>query len=544
MNASIRYLSFAALFLPMGLAAQTQQPDTALTRTVVVEQEYAPLIQDASKVNVLPRVEEPKVTPKNVEYDTAPAAAVQVPADTLPSFAAREALPKGTPGYVRLGYGNLGNLDAYADYLFRLSGRDRLGVTVGVQGMDGELETEKGSPKWAAYDYRTRAALDYTHRFDRVDLNLAGHFGLRNFNRLPDLAPGKQKFTSGDVHLGLASTDEALPVQFRAETNLLLYQRGLDIDMEDAQEVAVRTEAEAWGNLGGGQTVGVALRMDNLIYRHNLYENYTALSLTPYYAYEANGWTLRAGANVDPSFGFGKEFRVSPDVRVQYAFPARVVLYAQAKGGRLLNDFRRLEALNPYASPAGQLDATYEQLNAAVGIRVGTLSGFSLHIFGGYQSLEDDTYFALVPWGTIPEALSLGIWDTDNIYAGAELGYSYRDIVTFSARGTYRDWSAKDGGDLMGVLAFKPAFEGDFKVELHPITPLRVEVGYRHVSRAEIQGEQADPVCNLYAGATYDLFRGVGVYARLDNLLDKAYRYDWYYPTQGINFWGGVTFRF
>ena len=220
------------------------------------------------------------------------------------------------------------------------------------------------------------------------------------------------------------------------------------------------------------------------------------------------------------------------------------MLYAQAKGGRLLNDFRRLEALNPYASPAGQLDATYEQLNAAVGVRVGTLSGFSLHIFGGYQSLEDDTYFALVPWGTIPEALSLGVWDTDNIYAGAELGYSYRDIVTFSARGTYRDWSAKDGGDLMGVLAFKPAFEGDFKVELHPITPLRVEVGYRHVSRAEIQGEHADPVCNLYAGATYDLFRGVGVYARLDNLLDKDCRYDWYYPTQGINFWGGVMFRF
>ena len=43
------YLSFAALFLPMGLAAQTQQPDTALTRTVVVEQEYAPLIRGGAE---------------------------------------------------------------------------------------------------------------------------------------------------------------------------------------------------------------------------------------------------------------------------------------------------------------------------------------------------------------------------------------------------------------------------------------------------------------------------------------------------------------
>ena len=534
------YLSLAALFLPMGLAAQTQQPDTALTRTVVVEQEYAPLIQDAAKVNVLPRVEEPKVTPKHVEYDTAPAAATQIPADTLPSFAAKETLPQGTPGYVRLGYGNLGNLDAYADYLFRLSGRDRLGVTVGVQGMDGKLDAGGDYGKWDAYDYRTRAALDYTHRFDRVDLNVAGRFGLRNFNRLWQLGLGKQRFTSGDVHVGVASTDEALPVQFRAETNLLLYQRGLDLDMEDAKEVAVRTEAEAWGSLGGGQTVGVALRMDNLIYRHNLYENYTALSLTPYYAYEANGWTLRAGVNVDPAFGFGKKFRVSPDVQAQYAFPARVVLYAQVRGGRLLNDFRRLETVSPYASPFGQLESTYEQVNAAVGVRVGTRSGFGLHVYGGYQNLEDDTYFGDVTSSGYP-ALVLSTWDTDNFYVGAELGYSYRDIVTFSARGTYRDWSAKDGGDLMGVLAFKPTFEGDFKVEVHPVSPLRVHVGYRH---AEREGEGIDPVSNLYAGATYDFFRWLGVYARLDNLMDKDYRYDWLYPTQGINFLAGVMLRF
>ena len=557
MKFPIRYIPLAALLLPAGLAAQTQQPDTALTRTVVVEQEYAPLIQDAAKVNVLPRVEEPVVTPKNVEYDTAPLAATQIPADTLPSYAARETPDKATPGYVRLGYGNLGNLDVYADYLFRLSRRDRLGVTVGVQGMDGEQEVDGVFPfyqptetDWDAYDYRTRAALDYTHRFSRVDLNLAGRFGLRNFNRLSDLAPGKQKFTSGDVHLGLASTDEDLPVQFRAETNLLLYQRQRGLDYEDAREVAVRTEAEAWGSLGGGQTVGAALRMDNVVYRHNLYEDYTALSLTPYYAYEGNGWTFRAGVNVDPVFGFGREFRVSPDMQVQYAFPARVVLYAQAKGGRLLNDFRRLEAINPYADPAGQLESTYELVNAAAGVRVGTLSGFGLHVYGGYQSLEDDTYFrspsyySTSSYYPTPYALEILTEDTRNFYAGAELTYSYRDIVTLTGRGTYRHWSADEGGPVQDVLAFKPTFEGDFRLEARPISPLRVYVGYRHIEREGSVGMIVDPVSNLYAGGAYDLYRGLGVYVRLDNLLDKDYRYDWYYPTQGFNILVGVTYRF
>ena len=96
----------------------------------------------------------------------------------------------------------------------------------------------------------------------------------------------------------------------------------------------------------------------------------------------------------------------------------------------------------------------------------------------------------------------------------------------------------------MGVLAFKPAFEGDFRVEAHPIKPLRVEVGYRHAGRVKVLDERADPVSNLYAGATYDILRWLGVYARLDNILDKDYRYDWFYPTQGINFVAGVTLRF
>ena len=61
-----------AISMPSCLQAQTTQPkDTTMTRTVVVEQEYNPDIMDASKVNVLPKVEEPTVSKKEVEeyYD-------------------------------------------------------------------------------------------------------------------------------------------------------------------------------------------------------------------------------------------------------------------------------------------------------------------------------------------------------------------------------------------------------------------------------------------------------------------------------------------
>lgn len=57
-------LGIAFTALPVSILAQTQPKDTTVNRTVVVEQQYNPDIMDASKVNVLPKVEEPTVSKK------------------------------------------------------------------------------------------------------------------------------------------------------------------------------------------------------------------------------------------------------------------------------------------------------------------------------------------------------------------------------------------------------------------------------------------------------------------------------------------------
>lgn len=107
--------------LSLGAQAQTQPQDTTMNRTVVVEQEYNPDIMDASKVNVLPRVEPPTVSKKAVEYDATLMPATQIPAGIMQAYTGKETQAKALPGYVRLGYGNYGNLDVRANYLFSLS---------------------------------------------------------------------------------------------------------------------------------------------------------------------------------------------------------------------------------------------------------------------------------------------------------------------------------------------------------------------------------------------------------------------------------------
>lgn len=547
-----------ATLMPFALQAQTQQPkDTTMTRTVVVEQEYNPNIMDASKVNVLPKVEEPAVVKKKAEYAVTPLPATTIPMGMMNPYLISKMQPNATPGYIRAGYGNYGNLDVFANYLFRLSDKDKLNVRFQMDGMDGELDMPEEELTWDAYYYRTRANIDYTHQFSRIDFNLAANFGLSNFNLAP-YEPGKQKFTEGDFHIGLKSTDESYPVQFKAETNLMMYNRQNNNTLlfSDALgETQIHTKGVVSGTISDEQTINIGADIRNIFYTKDfktedlpVYEDRTTLALNPYYELNNDSWRLHIGANVDFSFGAGKTLRVSPDVTAQYVFSDSYVLYAQATGGKMVNDLRRLERISPYLLPLGTIHDTYEQLNAAIGFKASPCTGLWLNLYGGYQDLKDDAFqMQQADEETVDgetayyQFQDLGFTNSHNVYAGLKISYDYKDIFAFAIDGTYRNWDAKEEYALL----LKPAYELKFDATLRPVKGLGIHLGYNYAGREEVKDlGKLSAINNLYAGAEYNVFKGVSVYARFNNLLNQEYQYYLGYPTEGFNFLGGLSFRF
>lgn len=551
-------LGIALTTLPASLQAQKVQPkDTTMNRTVVVEQEYNPDIMDASKVNVLPKVEEPAVSKKQVEYATTLFPATSIPNGLMQAYTGKEVQSTSKPGYARVGYGNYNNLDLKANYLFRLSQRDKLHLNLDMNGMSGNLDMPYGESKtWDAYYYRTRANLDYTHQFNKLDLNVAGNFGLSNFNYIPGSLNSKQKFTSGDMYAGVKSTDETLPLQFSAGTNLMLYQRQHDFLFDKSlQETLVRTQAGVTGVINDEQQVSIALGLNNFFYNGDNFENYTALELNPYYELNNDSWKLHLGAHVDMAFGFGKGFRVSPDIMAQYVFSDSYVLYAKATGGKQFNDFRRLERICPYGSlsqidpentiDGKQLEDTYEQINTALGFKTSPFPGVWFNLYAGYQNLKDDAFYkntsyTITNTGTFPY-LVFDQTNSHNTYAGAEVNYDYKDIISLSVSGIYRSWKA----DLPVALLAKPVGELKFNVSIHPIAALTLNVGYEYISREKVEEyDRMAAISNLYLGVGYKLFKGISIYARANNLMNKDYQYYLGYPTEGLNFLGGLSFQF
>ena len=532
-------LAFLSAY-PFKTSAQTQ--DSILNRTVVVEQEYNPIILDAEKINAVPRIEAPVAPQMEVEYDGRAMPARNIPAGYMPIYALAKAQAKATPGYLRLGYGNYGNLDVHADYQLHLTQKDFLGLTFRMDGMDGTLDIPGLTDKWNSYYYRTHASIGYRHDFSQVQMDLAGHFDLSNFNFLPGSTNSNQKFTAADFHIGVSSSSDELPLQFQAETNLMFYERQHELSFAHAQEVLVRTKAYVSGPISATQTIGVAAGMDNIFYTNNNYTDYTSLGLNPYYSFHNDTWEVRLGIHADLTFGFGSILDIAPDVQVSFR-PNRICqLYVQAFGGELLNDFRRLERFNPYGQTIYQPSSTYEQLNTALGIKLGIPESYYIHLYGGYQNLKDDLYdVSTIGTGYANE---LSTWDTSNLYAAAEISYDYKGIVSLTAQGILRQWSAANNGEKLNVLAFKPAREGKIQLDAHPISALRLLAGYRSIIRKEYNGAKAKPVSDLYLGASYNVLKNLSVHIHADNLLNKDYQYYYGYPAEGLNILGGASIRF
>ena len=558
--------------------AQTPQDtpqDTAqVQRTVVVEQEYTPTLGTARRVSALPAVSPPTATRSEVEYVQTALPASTVPADTMQALSpSPEADAPAAPGYVRLGAGIGGRIDAKAHYLFSLSARDRLSIGLDFDGRQGDVDLLDADGDWESRHFQTRLGLDYTHDWDHSALNLAAHWGVSNLNYRPDAIDGRQRFTRGGVHIGWDATRAPLPLAVKAETNALFFSRKADLLGADLKETLIRTRLEATGSINTRQSVGLALSMDNAFYSVGTplttsstdadetsaslaaadLESHTDLFLNPYYLYtagEGDALRLRVGAHVDLGLGFGTAIRVAPDMTLDYHFARYATLSLRATGGKRMNDFRQLAAHSPYGQILTTPEATYEPLNASVGLQISPMDGLYLHLFGGYQWLRDDLVegdYSALDTATDGYANYLYSTHTRNGYVGARLTYSYRDLFTLQASATYRAWDSSWDDDAATddpALAYKPQLDAQVEVGFHPTAALHIGLGYHHTTRPEVSGVKADDISNLYLHATYDLLRWATIYIQADNLLDQTYAYHRAYAAPGFALWGGLAFKF
>ena len=543
------------VILGMGMLSWTatyaQQQDTTLVRTVVVENEYNPTVMDASKINVLPKVEEPTVPKTHIDY------AGSIRPVSAWNYQAMQPIVKDWKadaayrGYLRAGYGNNGNVDARLGYLWDISKKDRLNLAASFGGWNGDLASLYDQD-WESRLYNTQVGLDYRHAFNKVDLLLGGSYRSRVFNYVPNhmnadsTLSSHQHQTMAHAYMGFASNDKDMPIQFQAEVGVKSFKEKYIIrNPEATKETSFYAMADVWKQTMNDSSFGLKVRFDNYAYSYEWADDIMALDFNPYYATQNDEWKVRLGVHVDWKSGSEDKVYVSPDVKVEYTFSDSYVLFAKAEGGRQISDLYEMADVTPYLD-ARDFEPVYMTLDAALGLKASPANGWWFLLSGGYQIRENDVCLRMGQG--YPFWYAANTYGKTNVFYGtAELKHNYKDLLDFSLKGTYYHWEYKNGvwngGDFSNsALSLKPELEINAEVGFKPIRDLRVNVGYEYVKRCnDLNG---DPVNNLYAGADYALLKNLSVFAKFNNLLNKEYVASYAYPAQKLNFLAGLSLQF
>ena len=540
----------------LSLSAAYAQQDSTLNRTVVVENQYNPTVMDASKINVLPKVEEPVVPKRNIDYATSLRPVGAWKNEAMSPIVRDWTSDAAYRGYLRAGYGNNGNVDARLGYLWDISAKDRLNIAATFGGWDGDL-SKFYDQDWKSRLYNTKVGLDYRHAFKKMDFLLGGSFRSRVFNYVPNLLNPDpdvslhQHHTMAHGYLGFVSTDKDMPVQFQAEAGIKSFKEKYPLLHRDegVGETNLYAMADVWKQYRGDARLGLKARFDNYAYSYEDAEGRIALDLNPYYAMQNDDWKVRLGAHVDyVELGYGDDkLYVSPDVNVEYTFSDSYVFFAKAEGGRKTSSFYELAEMTPYLYES-HLSPTYVALDAALGLKASPATGWWFLVSGGYQVRKNDVCWTLgqgYPFWFVNNYYG----DTKVFYGTAELKYDYKDLLDFSLKGTYYHWDWTNIGWEDGrsssdewALSLKPELELNAEVGAKVMNGLRVHAGYKYVKRCN--DYYGDPVNNLYLGADYSLLKNLSVFGKVNNLLDKAYLRPDAYPAQGLNFLAGISLQF
>ncbi|MCD8262250.1 MAG: hypothetical protein LUD15_12905, partial [Bacteroides sp.] len=541
--------------LTLSVSAQEVLPDSTLIRTVVVEQEYNPEIMDASKIHILPQMQEPALDKSEVVYTTSSSPLIAAGAgEVIRPFTMMEQRQKVKPGYLRLGYGSHGNVDAIGNYLFTLSERDELNFFIGLEGVNDKVDLPDylsySVDDWKLRYYRTRWGLDYAHTYRQAILDVTGQFGVDNFGYMihdsqsndPLYSLSSQNHNYGDLHVGVRSTDADRCIWYDAEINFLFFDKKHNLAQEDNREMVVRSRADVSGSLYDEQKrVGAELVMNNYFYSYPGLQDYTAVTLTPYFEYRTESFFFRGGAHIDFATGDRKNFQVAPDVKIRYNFSDSYLLYLNVVGGKQSNDYRTVQQVNPYLLPEARALDSYKQLEALAGFKASPVEGLWFDLFGGYDLITDD--LLMDPRFFMDKATPCFIPVAKNIkhyIVGASVKYSYRDIIDLGVKVTKYGWNYDKEEDGYYYM-MKPDTKFDINFQVKPVADLKVYAFYKLINwnKAEVftgrasSMEKMNTVGNLGIGADYGIWKDLSLFLKLDNLLNKQYEYYYGYSSQG-----------
>lgn len=366
---------------------------------------------------------------------------------------------------------------------------------------------------------------------------------------------------------------------------------GMSLYRFDAtRETALNLNGEAAYSFSPNSSVRLGLEVTSMIYGNpdlpqifgiDNVDSYFAGTINPAYRFVASGINLQAGARIDlisnagPAanrYGF---FHIAPDLRADYQFDV-VHLSAAATGGSRLVTLASNYDLDYYQSPLlSNTTPVWVPLDFKVSASANLFSGFTAGVSLAYRIANGErmggwyqTYMNCANYRTslfpipdinTPLLCSYSLADSYNL-RGYSLGtnLSYNQGKWFKAEANI-NYQPQNGttGYFNGYDRARTVIA--VGAETNPWSSLRLRVGYdyregrsiytwtypdAHSDERTLESLHLTNLGNLSAQAQYEVLKGLNVWVRGNNLLNRHDQVLPYLPTQGIQFTLGGSYVF
>ncbi|EGK03050.1 hypothetical protein [Dysgonomonas gadei] len=457
----ILYKSVFVIALGIVSLTATAQKDSTLIRQVLLERDYNPTLQDASKVNTQPSIYSPVIKAKELKFVST------VPQITLTNNKLGSAAPSDINtgvdyskkrGYLVLGAGNNSNLEGAFGYRLVNGDRDRLDISATHSSTSANVDYINADPytmdeakaKYSA----SKVNLKYQHMFDPSVLWFDASFYNTSYNYYGNpfisesaaLSPAaypidmdsRQNVDVFSIGAGLKSSDKnegILKYKGGVRYQNFKSKYGIYTNQDGPKGGQLDLDADFYTELGSDRSIGVkgfimnqSFSSKNETFDKDAFHSFTNITATPYIKFQGGNWDADLGVNVSGMFDTKTKVLVSPNVKAAIHINDVNTFYGEVTGGVNNNTYLDVLQENRYVNPIARVEYSKTLFDARLGFRSGVVSGFEFDIFAGYKKTDKDhLYLAQSLYNPLsstyfPDALTWGNVGTP-LYANIGTGH-------------------------------------------------------------------------------------------------------------------------
>lgn len=593
------------LFLQQSFSvlSQVSRKDTLIKRDLILEKEYMPSVEMATKKFVLPDVEPVSLSKRTADYSLSGSpASVNAFYNPLPA----PSLSLEYPAQQKWGYFSFagGSKTAFlgdAQVNVIRQSKQTLDIRLLHRSIFGDITNSMGMEK-RSYMNQNRLMGNYTLHLPDNELkvtlgeryNAWNYYGSWKTPYTPDIPtavslPGNQWLSDTEFAVSLSSKDSPsknLTYNVRAEGHLFYLGKGINAAGVTAKTLGGKeNEMNIIGNaeyiLSKGVSLGAKVDLTKLSYRvptsFSLLQEYyddpastrdafaeqSWLQINPFARFTWKQWMVTAGFNVAFPSLESERVKWSPFLQGSTSLNDKAAFRVSLSGKVLPQSYREGLERNPYLDPSIHLKTAFQALCATAAIDYRPIKDLRISPRLEYAKTDDKAFFynALPGVADVIDAAYGGVFSAkylneNRLTIGTDAYYNFRTKLRFFTQVQYNHYINYSKDATFDHLLegnrkawYQPGLVARFRLDASILDNVSTFVDYqiaalRYAPTPTELMHHLDDIQDLQIGVSWELAKNVQVFVRLNNLLDQRYE-PWYgYKTHGFSalIGGYVTF--